>query len=99
MSKSHITKEQARHIAELVNLEITGQEEKFMRMLSETLDYIEILDELDTKDVDETYQVTGLTNVYQEGDLQDATLSQKDAMSNASEKAGNLFVTEGVFDR
>ena len=79
-------------------LNIEGDEEKFSQLLSQTLDYIKILDELDTSEVSETFQVTGLTNVYQDGS-QKVTLSREDALKNVKETARNLVVTKGVFDR
>ncbi|MBU1104985.1 aspartyl/glutamyl-tRNA amidotransferase subunit C [Candidatus Parcubacteria bacterium] len=38
--------------------------EEVKKWLSETLDYITVLDELDTANVRPTTQVTGLTNVF-----------------------------------
>jgi len=40
--------------------------EEVKKWLSETLDYIAVLDELDTTNVTPTTQVTGLTNVFRE---------------------------------
>jgi len=57
-----------------------------------------MLDELDTSKVNETFQVTGLTNVYQDGS-QKVTLSREDALKNVKEIIRNLVVTKGVFDR
>ena len=99
MSKVELKKEDAKHIADLVNLDISGEEEKYAEMLSETLNYIEVLDELDTHEVSETYQVTGLTNVFQKGGEQEVTLTQKESLSNASDPQDNLFGTSAVFDR
>ncbi len=96
--KNLIKKTDASHIAELVRLDISGEEEKFSGILNDTLKYVEVLDELDTKGVGETYQVTGLHNVFQKDGVKE-TLSQKDALSNAAEEANGLFVAEAVFDR
>jgi aspartyl-tRNA(Asn)/glutamyl-tRNA(Gln) amidotransferase subunit C len=98
MPSAKITKEQVKHIAKLAKLEVSGEEERFAELLSDTLDYIEILNELDTSKVSETYQVTGLTNVYQKDDENKATITQKEALSNAKEVKGGLIVTKGVFE-
>lgn len=93
-----ISKEQIKKIAEMSKLDVAGDEEKFSKLLSDTLEYIKILNELDTSDVIETFQVTGLTNVYQDG-KQKVTLSKDDVLKNASEVKDGLISTKGVFDR
>lgn len=58
-----ISLELVRHIAKLARLHLTPEEEqRYQKDLSSILGYMEILNELDTKDVAETSQVTGLTN-------------------------------------
>ena len=76
MDSRKITIEEVKKIAQMSKLNIEGDEEKFSQLLSQTLDYIKILDELDTSEVSETFQVTGLTNVYQDGS-QKVTLSRR----------------------
>ncbi|MBP7928115.1 aspartyl/glutamyl-tRNA amidotransferase subunit C [Patescibacteria group bacterium] len=88
------------HISKLCNLALSSEEiEKLSQMLSETIDYIAVLDELDTSKVAETYQVTGLTNVFQVQDSTSNTLTQAEALSNAHEAIKNMFATKAVFDR
>lgn len=94
-----ITEEDVKHIAKLVKLDVTGQEKKLAEMFSQTLDYIKILDELDTTNVKETYQVNGLINVFQKKDNPKNTLTQSEVLQNAKEKSGDFFSTKGVFDR
>ena len=96
---SKITEEDVKHIAKLVKLDVTGQEKELAEMFSQTLDYINVLDELDTTDVKETYQVNGLTNVFQKKDSSINTLTKAEVLQNAKEKNGDLFSTKGVFDR
>ncbi|HBY10117.1 hypothetical protein A2473_02065 [candidate division WWE3 bacterium RIFOXYC2_FULL_42_13] len=98
MDGRKITIEEVKKIAQMSKLNIEGDEEKFSQLLSQTLDYIKILDELDTSKVNETFQVTGLTNVYQDGS-QKVTLSREDALKNVKEVIRNLVATKGVFDR
>jgi aspartyl/glutamyl-tRNA(Asn/Gln) amidotransferase C subunit len=94
-----LTNEDITHIAKLVKLDIKGQEETLRSMLAETLDYIKVLDELKTFNLQETYEVNGLTNVFQKNDIGSNTFTQEEALKNAHEQADNLFVTKGVFDR
>ena len=62
-----LTKEQVQHIARLARLKLTPEEEeRYAGQLTEILNYVEVLKELDTKGVPETSQVTGLSNVTRE---------------------------------
>lgn len=99
MSENIISKEEVKKIAKLSNLSISGDEEKFSELLSDTISYIDILNELDTENVSETYQVTGLSNVFQGGSENKATLTQKEALSNVKREENDLFVTDPVFER
>jgi aspartyl-tRNA(Asn)/glutamyl-tRNA(Gln) amidotransferase subunit C len=62
-----LTGEQVKHIAKLARLGITAEEsEKYAGQLSDILDYVELLKEIDTSSVEPTSQVTGLKNVTRE---------------------------------
>lgn len=94
-----ISKEQVEKIAKLVKIDLTEAEKtKFAKMFSETLEYVEILKELETENIEETYQVNGLTNVFQTPENK-ATLPSSEVVKNAANVKKGLFVTEGVFDR
>jgi aspartyl/glutamyl-tRNA(Asn/Gln) amidotransferase C subunit len=99
MHMPKLTENDVKKIAKLVKLDVTGQEQQFAQMFTATLDYIKVLDELDTTNVSETYQVTGLTNVYQKKEIPSKTLTQEDSLKNASAKHNGAFETKGVFDR
>lgn len=59
-----LSEEEVRHVAKLARIELSDSEvKKFSGQLSGVLDYMEILKEVDTEGVEETSQVTGLTNV------------------------------------
>ncbi len=58
------------HIAKLARLGISEQEaEKFAGQLTSILDYVAVLDEVDTKDVVPSAQVTGLQNVQRKDEV------------------------------
>ena len=62
-----LSKDEVRHIAKLSRLKLSEEEvEKFSKELTSILDYIDILNELDTENVEPTAQVTDLTNVFRE---------------------------------
>ena len=65
-----LTKEQVEKLAQLCRLKLTPEEvEKFSGELTDILDYVEMLGELDTEGVEETSQVTGLANVTREDEI------------------------------
>lgn len=78
-----LDKTQVQKVAKLASLPLTPEEEeKFSKELSETLDYVKQLDEVDTSGIEPTSQVTGLVNVTRE-DIVGESLSQEQALSNA----------------
>lgn len=98
MSDRYISKEEVKKIADLANLDISGDAEKLASLLSDTLGYIQTLKELDTSNVEETFQVTGLTGVFQD-DSDPDSLTKEEALSNASDNYKGLFSTKPVFKR
>lgn len=93
-----LSKDQVKHVAKLANLPLTDQEEeKYSGQLSKILDYIDQLNQVDTSDVEPTFNVSGQSNVIRE-DTTSLCLSQQDSLSNTSQKKNGFFVTKGVFD-
>lgn len=61
-----LSEDQVKHVAKLARLNLSDAEvKKFAGQLGDVLNYAKILEEADTSDVEETSQVTGLTNVSQ----------------------------------
>ena len=55
------------HLAKLARLKLTDEEkEKFSNQMGTIIEYIEKLGELDTKNVEPTANVLGLSNVFRE---------------------------------
>jgi aspartyl-tRNA(Asn)/glutamyl-tRNA(Gln) amidotransferase subunit C len=87
-----------KHIAKLANLPINKDEEKKLDSeLSETLAYIERLQEVNTKDVEPTAHVTGLENVTRE-DKPLKSLTQKQALSNTKKQYKGFFEVDAILD-
>ncbi len=85
-----------KHIAKLANLPVSAEEEKkFETQLGETLSYIEMLQEVDTKDVKSTNQVTGLENVFREDEVK-PSLSQEEALKNAPATQNGFFKVSAI---
>ena len=88
------------HIAVLANLNLSADEsEKLSKMLSDTLDYVKVLEELNTSSVPETFQVTGLVNVYRETNFPNTSITRKEALSNAPLQKEGKFGTKAVFEK
>ena len=86
-----------KHIAKLANLPITPEEEKRLEaQLTETLNYVEILNEIDTKNVKPTDHVTGSENVTRE-DIAGLSLSQSQALSNTKKTQNGFFEVAAIF--
>ncbi len=67
------------HIAELARLHLSEAEKNsFSQQLADILDYVGQLNEVDTKDVIETAQVSGLTNVWRDDEAQDWSREEVD---------------------
>ena len=93
-----INRDQVQKVAKLANLPLTSEEEElYATQLSKILDYIETLNSVDTEGVKPTYNVTPNKNVFREDEVFQS-LSQEEALSNASNKKDGFFVTKGVFE-
>jgi len=65
-----LKKEDVEHLAKLARIKLTEKESKNLpEQLSNILKYVEQLNEVDTTDVEETSQVTGLENVVQKDEV------------------------------
>jgi len=80
---SKLSKSEIEKIANLARIEIDDKEKtKYSREISEILGYVEKLDKVDTENIAETSQVTGLENVYREDIASEATQVDKDKNKN-----------------
>ena len=65
-----LTHDQVRHIAKLARLELSDEEvAKYATELTSILGYVEMLQEVDTKDVEPTAQVTGQKNALRADEI------------------------------
>lgn len=80
-----LSEEQVRHVAKLARIALSDEEVKrFAGQLSDVLDYMTILNEVDTTGVAETNQVTGLKNMMEE-DIVIAPQSSREELLGCSE--------------
>ena len=86
------------HAAKLANLPLDEKRLEILgKQLTETLLYIDRLNEIPTEKVEHTSQVTGLTNVTR-GDTVSASLSQEAAVENASATYNGYIVVDAILE-
>ena len=103
---SKLTKDQVRlgrdkvnHVAKLANLPVTEDEvEKYSEQLSETIKFVENLDEINTDKVEATHSVTGLSNVMRADEIE-SSLSQEEALQNSKSKENGFFKVKAIFEQ
>ncbi len=67
MTTTSVTKDDVFHLAQLSSLQLSDDEAEALRAdISNILEYVTQLDELDTSGVEPTYQVTDLQNVMRD---------------------------------
>jgi len=87
-----------KHVAKLANLDLKENEfDELEKQLSLILSYIENLQELNTEDIEETSQITGLKNITRE-DKTEPSLSQEEVLSNTKSKENGLFKVKAIFE-
>jgi len=79
------------YVAKLARLSVSDEESaKFLPQLNKIIKYVEKLNELDTEDVEPTYSVIPMKNVFRE-DENKTSLSQSEAVSNAPTSQDGFF--------
>lgn len=87
------------HIAKLANLPLSEEEKKkFEKQLEETLTYIENLNEIDTKGVIPSSQVTGLENVTRD-DAVVKSFTQEEALKNAKSTYKGFIKVKAILEQ
>lgn len=79
-----LSKEDVLKLARLSRLRLSDDEiDQFAEEISEILGYVEQLSSVDTKGLEPTSQVTGLTNVMRKDEIIDYKTSQEALLKNA----------------
>ena len=98
MALSH---DEVLHLAKLSKLTLSSEEVlHFADQLTPVVEYFRELNEIDTSNVSETSQTTGLVDVLRTDEV-DAprVLSQEEALSQASKTHNGYFVVPAIFTR
>ncbi|MDP1796728.1 MAG: Asp-tRNA(Asn)/Glu-tRNA(Gln) amidotransferase subunit GatC [Planctomycetaceae bacterium] len=85
-------------VAGLARLQLTGAEiEMFSQQLGGILDYVAMLDELDTSAVEPMVHAIELTNVLRD-DVLVPSLPRVDALQNAPKQDGRYFLVPAILE-
>lgn len=85
-------------VAKLADLPLSDEEAtKLEDQLSETLKFVESLNEISVENVEPTHSVTGLSNVVRKDEVE-PSLSQEQALKNAKNISGGYFKVKAIFD-
>ncbi|MBI2616987.1 Asp-tRNA(Asn)/Glu-tRNA(Gln) amidotransferase subunit GatC [Candidatus Gottesmanbacteria bacterium] len=101
MAKFHkaLTTHEVSHVAHLARLGLSKEDlEKFQKQLSQIIEFVDELENVDTKGIEPTSQVTGLENVFREDEIK-PSLSQEVVLSNAPRKHNGYFVVDAIFNQ
>lgn len=92
--------EDVKHVVKLAKLKLTPEEEKKLApQLVKILDYISQLSKVSTENIMPTSQVTGLTNVYREDEIDTSRmLTQEQALSNAPATHNGFVKVKAIFE-
>jgi aspartyl-tRNA(Asn)/glutamyl-tRNA(Gln) amidotransferase subunit C len=94
--ETKITRQEVLHVALLARLELSeAEEERMTSQLNGILDYMDKLNELETKDIEPTTHAIQLQNVFR-ADCVEASLDRKDSLANAPGTDGVNFVVPKV---
>ena len=93
-----LTKQEIKKIAQLARLELTPEEEsRYAEEISAVLDYMKILNEVDTKNIEPTAQVTGLKNIIRTDEAKKCSANKK-LIGQMPKVYANELSVPGVFE-
>lgn len=94
---SKLSRDDILKLAALSKLRLTDAEVESLRSeLSEILNYVEQLNDVDTTGLKPTYQVTGLINVSRPDEMKDYGYKPEDLLKNAPAVQDNQFKVKRV---
>lgn len=93
-----LSKSEVLHVARLANLKLKDSDvAKLTSQLSEVIDHISELSEVDTKGVEPTAQTTGLENVFRKDEVKsERILTQDQAMSGTDNIYNGYFKVAAI---
>jgi aspartyl-tRNA(Asn)/glutamyl-tRNA(Gln) amidotransferase subunit C len=97
-TRTQLTVSDVKHIAVLANLTLSAELLSTVpAQLSAIIELVNKLQEVDTTTVAPTSQVTGMTNVFREDEVE-PSLTQEEALSSAPRSHNGYFVVDAIFE-
>jgi aspartyl-tRNA(Asn)/glutamyl-tRNA(Gln) amidotransferase subunit C len=94
-----ISKKDVEHIAKLSALELTAEEiDKYSEQLSQVLEYVGELNQVDTKNIKPLFQVTDLKNVTRDDKVEPSEVTKEEFLNLAKNKDNDYYKTEKLFE-
>ena len=94
---SVVSRKDVLHVAKLAQLTLTKEEEeKYARQLSEVVDYVRELDEVNTDGVTPTSQTTGLEDVSRNDEIEPQQVLTKDEVLSGTDLTHNGYFVVGA---
>jgi aspartyl-tRNA(Asn)/glutamyl-tRNA(Gln) amidotransferase subunit C len=96
---SKLTRDDVLKLASLSKLKLTDEEvDRFTTELSEIINYVDMLDEVDVTGLEPTYQITGLTNVTRPDEVHDYGYKPEELLKNTPAQENNQFKVKRVLN-
>ena len=93
-----LSEDDIRKVAELARLNLSEQEVVELRpQLSKLIDYVAVLDEVDTEDIEPMVHAIEQTNVFRD-DVPTAPLPREEALANAPKTDGKYFLVPPIIE-
>lgn len=98
--KVNLTKDDVVHVSKLASLKLSEvQVTKFQKSLQNVIDYMSKIQNLDTNNIDETTNVTDLSNITRDDVVDEARmLTQEEALSNAKASHDGYFLVPAILE-
>ncbi len=95
---ARLTRDDVAKVALLGRLKLSAEElERMTSQLGRVLEYVDILNEVDTASVEPLAHPVELANVFRE-DVERPCLSREEALANAPKTDGRFFVVPAILD-
>ena len=96
--ETSLSRDEVRKVAKLARLKLTEDEvEVFTAQLGQILEYVHILDRLDTRDIEPMAHAVDVANVFRD-DQPRESLPRESALANAPKTDGQTFLVPPILD-
>lgn len=96
-----LSKKEVKKIAELAKIELKEEEiEKYREQLSDILEYVNKLQEVDTAGAEDDWSKSPILNAWREDEVRSAADAERSLiLENMPDKEGDLLKTIGIFKK